>query len=40
MLRTSIGLGTRVATTHLIVLLSRPMKTELQPFAGRWEPLN
>lgn len=35
MLRTSIGLGTRVATTHLIVLLSRPMKTELQPYAGK-----
>ncbi|KAJ1522342.1 hypothetical protein ONE63_002635 [Megalurothrips usitatus] len=35
MLRTSIGLGTRVATTHLIVLLSRTMKTELQAYAGK-----
>ncbi|XP_034253765.1 proteasome adapter and scaffold protein ECM29 [Thrips palmi] len=35
MLRTSIGLGTKVATTHLIVLLSGTMKIELQPYAGK-----
>lgn len=33
-MRSSVGLGTRVACAHLIVLLTYHLKQELQPYTG------
>jgi hypothetical protein len=34
LMRNSVGLGTRVACAHLIVLLTYHLKQELQPYTG------
>lgn len=34
LMKSSVGLGTRVACVHLIVLLSYHLKHELQPYTG------
>jgi proteasome component ECM29 len=34
LMKISVGLGTRVACAHLIVLLTYYLKHELQPFTG------
>ena len=34
LMRSSVGMGTRVACAHLIVLLTYHLKQELQPYTG------
>jgi proteasome component ECM29 len=36
LMRSSVGLGTRVACAHLIVLLTYHLKQELQPYSGEY----
>ncbi|XP_066994237.2 proteasome adapter and scaffold protein ECM29 isoform X2 [Anabrus simplex] len=35
LMRASVGLGTRVACAHLVVLLAQHLKLELQPYTGK-----